>query len=199
MMSPVNDKIVEQVWTSVSPILNTHRIIYFFVFCLFLSPYNNQIFNVNLMLMESSHVFNLLGETFKAIEFWKLLLAVITTIFITPFLTFYMNKYQIQNYHLAKAKILINQLEVASSLRVKDLLEDRNSGIKKINSYITIEEYLLVAVIGSIYYLYEITQPYVVISILLLVLSWTLLTYLISQRILIIFLTKIAPFNNSLN
>lgn len=198
-MSAFDEKILDEVWSSIGPIITIQRIIYFVIFCLFLSPYANQIFNIKVLSMKSGDVFELLHNSFKAIELWKLAFGIIASTFISPFLTFHVNQYLIKSCHIHKATKLIDQLQVVSTLKITDLLNNRINGLKKINFSRNLEELSSVILIGTVYYLTNNQNIGVLwlFSTLPFICAWLLSMYLISQSILITFLKDIAPFNKN--
>lgn len=198
-MSAIDEKLVDVIWSSVDPILTIQRMITFIIFGLLISPYNEQLFSINVLTMKAGGVLELLQNAFKTIELWKLILALIITIAIAPFLTFKANQYLIKNIHIHNATMLINQSKLHSILKLTDLLSNRVKGIRKINFLKGLGEVISVCVIGMIYFITNLQTIGLKWSLIILFLSfaWLLAMYLNSQRILITFLTDIAPFNNA--
>ena len=198
-MSAIDEKFIDEIWRSVDPILTIQRMLTFIIFGLLISPYNEQLFSINVLTMKTGGVFELLQNAFKTIELWKLILALIITIVIAPFLTFKANQYLIKNVHIHNATKLINQSKMFSILKLTDLLNNRVKGIRKINFLKGLGELITVSVVGIFYFITNLQTIGLNWSLIILffLFAWLLAMYLNSQKILITFLTDIAPFNNA--
>lgn len=200
-MTSINEKIIDQIWDSFTPFLTTARVIGAVLFCLFLTSGNSNLLDHNFLTLTIKDTFSLVSETLKNAENWKIGLGVISALVLAPLISNKAIKIFIEKVHIHLAFALVDEVTKIQTTQdpevLKTYLVKRNAGIGLIGKLKSVGELWTLLFIAIIFFFFSSIPSWLEIALIpiLLIFVWLLGVYLLSQRILIIFLTKIAPFN----
>lgn len=201
-MSAVNDKIVDKIWGHAEPIITIFRLLELFVYTTFFSPAAGEVLKINNYTKELSSYLEMWQKILSSVPAWIFLYLSVCIFLIAPFLSSLINKLMINNWHIRYSSPLLSHLvdlktraQIHNSFspnELQELLITKNVGLK------SFEHLKVISEVWTTFFIIQILAVYYYLGIsisVLIIPIWLLILFLITQKMLIIYLSKVQPFN----
>ena len=197
-MSSFEEKIVDKLWDGVEPSVNLSRIFSLLALLVIFSPEINLFFSIETYFLPLSKFISLVGNIYSSNPTWKLLLSVLWVFIIGPLITSWITRYYISKFHikycdplLQRMHTLKNDPDSYSPNRLQEFLNDQIVGQAKLEKY---KNYLEIytnfcSVVAMVLAIENFLYGIGIVAV------WLLGAFWVSQKMLILIINEIQPFN----
>jgi hypothetical protein len=204
-MSSPEEKIFEQLWDHVRPFVNITRVLELILLFAAVSSSSEKLFNTQILDLPLSNFAAQTKDVLANVTLWKAITAGILVFIFAPLSSIYTIRVLINKWHIRFAQTLISAttLNLNKSSEIEggrsasdllDLLERKKTGMQKFNSLRNLSEVSTLGVFALIFVtcIYESIKFDLYIGAII---AWLLALYLLSQKMMVIYLTHIYPAN----
>lgn len=204
-MSSAEEKVFDQFWDRVRPFVTITRLIEFLGLIVVLSPTSDLLLDLRVLNASLVDFAERAKNVLTSIEIWKAAVLALFVFLVSPLFSAYSIRTLITKWHVNYAGPLFVSIvglykktpEEARSITVAelaDLLHRKTKGAARFEILKGVAEVLTSSGFVMIYFIYALTwtQEYLYPAIIA---AWFFCMYLLSQRMMVIFLRDIQPFN----
>lgn len=201
-MTAFDDKITDKLWDKVEPIITVCRVLELFLLTALFSPSANELTKLESYTQALNQFFEMWKNIISSTQTWIFISLIGWVFLIAPIISNRTSKFLIKRWHIKYSDPLLDRLAELknkacnpinfTSEEIQGLLILKNKGLKSFEQMKTISEVcttLLILLVLIIAKYFDVLYA----SFALII--WFLVLFLITQKMLIISLTKIQPFN----